>query len=119
VGHDTSGEGIGLRGPWGPSSLRKTLSAREVRAMITNRKEVEKFEKELLRNEKVDVKKNVSIINGLYDEVVALGVRVDSIFSKFCHEKQAIGRVREVPFGKTAVTFASLEDVVIHKIITN
>ena len=42
--------------------------------MITNRKEVEKFEKELLRNEKVDVKKNVSIINGLYDEAVALGV---------------------------------------------
>ena len=42
--------------------------------MITNRKEVDKFEKELLRNEKVDVKKNVSIINGLYDEAVALGV---------------------------------------------
>ena len=42
--------------------------------MITNRKEVEKFEKELLRNEKVDVKKNVSIINGLHDEAVVLGV---------------------------------------------
>lgn len=47
----------------------------------------------------------------------ATGVRVDFIFSNSLYEKQAIGRAREVPFGKTAVTFASLEDVVIHKII--
>ncbi len=42
--------------------------------MITNRREVEKFERELLRNEKVDVKKNISIINAMYEEAVALGV---------------------------------------------
>lgn len=54
--------------------MRKTLSDREVRIMITNRREVEKFERELLRNEKVDVKKNISIINAMYEEAVALGV---------------------------------------------
>lgn len=42
--------------------------------MITNRREVEEFEKELLREEKVDFTKNLSIVNALYNEAVALGV---------------------------------------------
>jgi hypothetical protein len=42
--------------------------------MITNRSEVEEFEKELLRREKVDFTKNHSIVNALYNEAVALGV---------------------------------------------
>jgi predicted nucleotidyltransferase len=45
------------------------------------------------------------------------GIRVDFIFSHSPYEQQAIARAREVLFGATAVKFASLEDVVIHKII--
>jgi hypothetical protein len=47
----------------------------------------------------------------------ASGIRVDFIFSHSPYEQQAIARAREVPFGETPVKFASLEDVVIHKII--
>lgn len=45
------------------------------------------------------------------------GIRVDFIFSFSLYEKQAIERAVDVKFGTTAVKFASLEDVVIHKII--
>jgi len=45
------------------------------------------------------------------------GVRVDFIFSHSQYERQAIERAKGVKFGKTSVKFASLEDVVIHKII--
>lgn len=44
------------------------------------------------------------------------GIRVDLIFSFTPYEKQAIGRARPVFFDDTAVMFASLEDVIIHKI---
>ena len=47
----------------------------------------------------------------------ASGIRVDFIFSHSPYEQQAIARARKVPFGATTVKFASLEDVVIHKII--
>jgi hypothetical protein len=42
--------------------------------MIRNRAELEKFEKERIRTEKVDLRKNFAILNALYDEAVALGV---------------------------------------------
>jgi predicted nucleotidyltransferase len=45
------------------------------------------------------------------------GIRVDFIFSFSLYEKQAIERAFDVKFGTTAVKFASLEDVVIHKIV--
>ncbi len=45
------------------------------------------------------------------------GIRVDFIFSHLIYERQAIKRAREVKFGKTLVKMASLEDVVIHKVI--
>ena len=45
------------------------------------------------------------------------GIRVDFIFSFSLYEKQAIERATEVKFGNTVVKFASLEDLVIHKII--
>lgn len=45
------------------------------------------------------------------------GIRVDFIFSFSPYEKQAIERANSIKFGKTDVKFASLEDVVIHKII--
>ena len=45
------------------------------------------------------------------------GIRIDFIFSFSLYEKQAIERATEVKFGNTIVKFASLEDLVIHKII--
>jgi len=45
------------------------------------------------------------------------GIRVDFIFSYSPYERQAIERAKDVKFGKVSVKFASLEDVVIHKVI--
>ena len=45
-------------------------------------------------------------------------IRVDFIFSFSPYERQAIGRAREIKIGRTPVKFASLEDVVIHKVIS-
>ncbi|MBI4757819.1 MAG: nucleotidyl transferase AbiEii/AbiGii toxin family protein [Chloroflexi bacterium] len=45
------------------------------------------------------------------------GIRVDFILSFSPYERQAIERTNNVTFGNTIVKFASLEDVVIHKII--
>jgi hypothetical protein len=45
------------------------------------------------------------------------GIRVDFIFSFSPYERQAIGRARNIPVGRTRVKFASLEDVIIHKLI--
>ena len=45
------------------------------------------------------------------------GLRVDFIFSFSPYERQAIERGNEIKLGRTLVKFASLEDVVIHKMI--
>ena len=45
------------------------------------------------------------------------GIRVDFIFSFSLYEKQAIKRATDIKLGNTIVKFASLEDLVIHKII--
>lgn len=45
------------------------------------------------------------------------GIRIDFIFSFSPYEKQAIERAKDVKLGRATVKFASLEDVVIHKII--
>jgi len=45
------------------------------------------------------------------------GIRVDFIFSFSLYEKQAIKRASGIKFGNTIVKFASLEDLIIHKII--
>ena len=45
------------------------------------------------------------------------GIRVDFIFSFSPYERQAIERARDVKLGNSIVRFASLEDVVIHKVI--
>lgn len=45
------------------------------------------------------------------------GIRIDLIFSFSPFERQAIQRSKTVKFGKTVVHFASLEDLVIHKMI--
>jgi predicted nucleotidyltransferase len=46
------------------------------------------------------------------------GIRVDFIFSFSPYERQAIGRARDIKVGRTQVKFASLEDVVIHKVVS-
>jgi hypothetical protein len=45
------------------------------------------------------------------------GIRVDFIFSFSPYERQAIERAKDIKLGRTSVRFASLEDVVIHKVI--
>ncbi|MGQ9647344.1 MAG: nucleotidyl transferase AbiEii/AbiGii toxin family protein [Thermodesulfobacteriota bacterium] len=45
------------------------------------------------------------------------GIRVDFIFSFSLYEKQAIERGKDIQLGRTTVRFASLEDLVIHKVI--
>lgn len=45
------------------------------------------------------------------------GLRVDLIFSNTPYERQAIKRAHEGRLGKIAIKFASLEDVMIHKLI--
>lgn len=45
------------------------------------------------------------------------GIRVDFIFSFTPYEQQALARVKTVKVGDTEVCFASLEDLVVHKMI--
>jgi len=45
------------------------------------------------------------------------GIRVDFIFSFSPYEQQAIERAKDIKLGRSLVRFASLEDVVIHKVI--
>lgn len=45
------------------------------------------------------------------------GIRVDFILSTSAYERQAISRGREVRVGTALVRFASLEDLVIHKLV--
>lgn len=45
------------------------------------------------------------------------GIRIDFIFSFSPYERQAIERAKDVPIGRTRIKFASLEDVIIHKMI--
>jgi hypothetical protein len=45
------------------------------------------------------------------------GIRIDFIFSSSEYEKTAISRAVTVKYGKTAIKLASIEDLIIHKII--
>ena len=45
------------------------------------------------------------------------GIRVDFIFSNSAYEKEALGRVKKIRMGRSRVCFASLEDVIIHKMV--
>ncbi len=48
---------------------------------------------------------------------IATGIRVDLIFSFSPYEQEALKRINCVYIGETDVCFASLEDLIIHKII--
>ena len=45
------------------------------------------------------------------------GIRIDFIFSFSPYEKQAIERAKAIMMNKIPVKFASLEDVIVHKIV--
>ncbi len=45
------------------------------------------------------------------------GIRIDFTFSYSLYERQAIERAKEIKLGRTPVRFASLEDLLIHKVI--
>ena len=45
------------------------------------------------------------------------GIRIDFTFSYSLYERQAIERAKDIKLGRTSVRFASLEDLVIHKVI--
>jgi hypothetical protein len=45
------------------------------------------------------------------------GIRVDFIFSSSPYERQAIERAKDIKLDRSFVRFASLEDVVVHKVI--
>ncbi len=45
------------------------------------------------------------------------GMRVDFIFSVLPYEHQAIKRARKVPVGKAQVCYATVEDLIIHKLV--
>ena len=47
----------------------------------------------------------------------ASGIRIDLIFSFSPYERQAIERARRVPVAGAEVRFASLEDLIIHKVL--
>jgi hypothetical protein len=69
--------------------------------------------KSLVQKEKEFVKQNMVLPS--IDK--RSGIRVDFIFSFLPYERQAIERAKDIKFGRTSVRFASLEDVVIHKVI--
>lgn len=45
------------------------------------------------------------------------GIRLDLIFSHSIFELQAMDRARRVPIGKAQVRFASVEDLIVHKVV--
>lgn len=47
----------------------------------------------------------------------ASGVRMDFVFGVSAYERQAIERARREPMGRAQVCFASVEDIIIHKIV--
>jgi hypothetical protein len=49
----------------------------------------------------------------------ASGLRVDLIFSSIPYERQAIARAVKKDIGGTAISIATLEDTVIHKLVAN
>ncbi|NWF93072.1 MAG: nucleotidyl transferase AbiEii/AbiGii toxin family protein [Syntrophaceae bacterium] len=69
--------------------------------------------KSLVRKEKEFVEQNM-VFPTIDKES---GIRVDFIFSGSSYERKAIERAKDITLGRSVVRFASLEDVVIHKVI--
>lgn len=75
---------------------------------------ISKLSLSILVKETEDFAKKTMVLPAI-DE--SSGIRVDFIFFYSVYERQAIKRARKVAYGQILVNIASLEDVVIHKII--
>src|SRR3989304_4754174 len=75
---------------------------------------IEKLGLKVLPDDPEDFVKKTMVLPSI-DE--SSGIRVDFIFSFSTYERQAIERARDVDLGGAKVRFASLEDVVIHKVV--
>ena len=82
------------------------------------------FEKVKRINEKLKLKILVEDAETFVKKTMVLpsldeksGIRIDFIFSFSSYESQAIERAKNVRFGNSSVKVASLEDVVVHKLI--
>ncbi len=75
---------------------------------------VEKLNFRILIDNPEDFVKKTMVLPVMDDKT---GIKVDFILSFSPYEKQAIESSIDVKFGNTIVKFASLEDVIIHKII--
>jgi len=86
-------------GPEELSKIKKIVDLLTLRYLVKN---IEEFVKETMVLPVIDKES---------------GIRVDFIFCYSPYERQAIERAKGIKFGSTVVKFATLEDVVIHKII--
>jgi predicted nucleotidyltransferase len=50
-------------------------------------------------------------------EDTASHIRVDFIFSLSAYEREALNRTRRIKLDETEISFASLEDVIVHKVV--
>jgi hypothetical protein len=53
---------------------RNPQQGSEAKGMITNPEQLQKFETELIKKEKVDVMRNFRLVDAMYREAIALGV---------------------------------------------
>ena len=77
-------------------------------------KSVENLKFDILVPEPEDFVKETMVLPTLHEKS---GIRVDFIFSFSAYEHQAIQNAKQIRIGTQDVCFASLEDVIIHKII--
>jgi len=77
-------------------------------------KSVENLKFDILVPEPEDFVKETMVLPTLHEKS---GIRVDFIFSFSAYEHQAIQNAKQVKISTQDVCFASLEDVIIHKII--
>ena len=77
-------------------------------------KSVENLKFDILVPEPEDFVKETMVLPTLHEKS---GIRVDFIFSFSAYEHQAIQNAKQIRIGTQDVCFASLEDVIIHKVI--
>ncbi len=88
--------------------------------------DTEKLDKILLVVKKLKLEILVKDVERFVSETMVLpvndaksGIRIDFIFSTSFYERQAIKRAKRVKLANRIIRFASLEDLIIHKIISS
>jgi len=85
----------------GIEKIKRIVQKLELKPLIDN---IEEFIKKTYVFPVIDMESNI---------------RIDFIFSYSLYEREALNRVNIVKIDDTEVNFASLEDVIIHKIVAN